>query len=175
MNWRYGAFVLFALVIASSLVLGATLTTTVKYVVPNDLSFTITYPASTTEMWFEPTTQTDEKNATNQTSTTPIIIYTNTGNVAEFFNINLDSNPPATIVHKCAPINAGWQATCDCEGATGSPMSATRCCNVTTGSSRVNASSLAIGGTQTMWCWAKFVSSPAGTTTRTLTSTSGAT
>jgi hypothetical protein len=172
MNMRYWALMLFALIVASGLTYASTVTTTVKYIVPNDLSFTITYPTATTEMWFEPSSQTEEKNATNQTSTTPIIIYTNTGNIAEFYNININTNNPASIVLKCAPLNAGYQSSCGCEGA--GTMSASQCCNITTGSSRVNVSSTAISATQTMWCWAQFTSSPAGTTTKTMTSTSAA-
>jgi hypothetical protein len=150
----------------------AELYTTIRYVVPADTSFTITYPAGTTEMWFEPSSQTDEVNATNQTDSQPIITFTNTGNVEEYFDIKINETNEASIVLKCGSLYGSWQDECDCEGTTNDPMTATKCCNITTTNSRVNASALAISDTQTLWCWGKFESTPYGTYVRNMTSTS---
>jgi hypothetical protein len=167
-------WILTMLALIAGLALANSLYTTVKYIVPQDLAFTISYPAGTTEMWFQPSLQTAEVNATNQTSGQPIILYTNTGNVVEYYDLAINETNPATITLKCGPANGAYQAACGCEGSTGSPMLATKCCNVTTATSRVNASSIAIGATQPLWCWAQFVSTPYGTYLRNMTSNSSA-
>ncbi len=169
MNWKFGV-TLGVLLAAAMLAYGAgDQTTTVRFFIPGDLSFTISYPATTVFILFSATGPTCEVNASNQTDTMPIMNFTNTGNTAEYYNMKLDATVTGATM-KCGPLYSSWQSVCDCQAGTSTTSgTAAICCNITTTNVRINATGTTVGLNQTAWCWAQFVSASAGTTDRTLT------
>ncbi len=144
-------------------------TATVLYVVATSVDFSITYPATTTTITFDITTPTmSGLNASNQTNTQPILLFQNTGNVDTYYDLNLTATNPTWATLQCGPAFGSWQTQCGCAGATGSPATDAKCCNLTTAYSRINATITAINGYQRVWCWTNTSSAVAGSTSRTM-------
>ncbi|MEW6328599.1 MAG: hypothetical protein AB1468_00630 [Candidatus Micrarchaeota archaeon] len=174
MNWKIGLTL--AVLIAAAMLAYGDQDTLVRFYVPESLSFTITYPATTVFILFQSTGSNAVVNASNQTSAQPIITYTNTGNIAEYYYVKFNvSGPPSGINMSCGPVFASWQSSCWCQGSTNSPANATKCCNITTTFSKMNETATAISATQTMWCWANFTGASAGTVERNITSNASST
>ncbi|VVB65470.1 Uncharacterised protein [Candidatus Gugararchaeum adminiculabundum] len=161
-----------------------TISTTVHFNVQTQTSFTVTLPGgsavasgTTSDIEFNSTSGTQVKvNASVvgapsnvQTSSIPIFVYSNTGNVDINVNLTLDSTYTGITV-KAANANADWESSCS---STAMPDSG-KCVAVSTASRRV-AGTLAAGGTQNVWMWADFSSVAGGTSvSKTLTHTSAA-
>lgn len=152
-------------------------TATVNYVVAASVDFSITYPAGTVSVTFDVTTPTvGGLNATNQTTTVPILKFQNTGNINTYYDLNLTAANPSWAVLQCGPAFGSYQVTgCDCQGA--GTATATTCCNITSSVSsysRINATITAVSAYQNVWCWGNFTSAVAGTTSRTMSINSSA-
>lgn len=172
MSWNWKIGVTLAVLVGVAMLAYGDTNTIVRFVVPSDLSFTVTVTAGTYIILFNSSGPTiPDINASNQTSTNPVLNFTNTGNTNEYFNIKLDYAAPTGVVMKCGPAFGSWQASCECQaGGAQAYANSTACCNITTTNVKVNNSATAVGGSQPLWCWANFSSVTAGTYDRNLTS-----
>ena len=132
-------------------------TGTVKWSIPADTSFTVTFAGSQTQINFTASGKTEgqiEPDGQDASANTPIITIENTGNTNLDFKCNLTSTPPSwgTIFVNDQP---------DYNNAV----------TVDTNQVTIN-SSVPAGESTPMYLWTDIIDAPAGTTTRTLMITS---
>jgi len=163
-----------------------TVTTSVRYLIPSSIGFTIFLPAnnatgvtsgSTQQILFNTTNGSTTKiNATTvggfmQNETVAIFRYRSDANVAINITLALDTVPTCsggTIVTKAGWNYTSWEGNCTAANLT----AAGACVNITATSVRV-ANLSTNGYTRDVWLWADYSSCPGNTdVTKTLTHTS---
>ena len=162
-----------------------TVTTTVWFNTPSDVSFSVTLPGrgaiasgSTSDVEYNSSTPTAEKincsvRATpwsSQTESVPCFNYSNTGNREINVTMQFGSALPAGVAVKAGWNNSAWVASCSC---TKLPACGSNDCVNVTDTSAVTVATIAYAGYQEVWMWADFSSYSGGSSnSRTLTHTS---
>lgn len=130
-------------------------TGTVNWIVPNDTTFTVSWPSGETTIDFDDNLTSDtqtgvEPDGQSNTTSTPIINVTNGGNVVLNItcHLSINASKPAWAVIKVSN-------TTSYSGATSFDTTAV-----------VINETLAIGGTSDVYIWTDVTSATAGTTTR---------
>jgi len=132
-----------------------TQTVTLKYVIPQVTTFSVSFPTGYTDIEFHPSgaTFTNEP-AAGQSASTSAMTITNTGNVAIKINASLTADLPTGVtefrLNDTNDYNGGWYWTDANET------------NVQT-----IIDSLAMGASQDFWAWSTGSNVPAGTYTST--------
>ena len=132
-----------------------TKTVTLKYVIPQVTTFSVSFPTGLTDIEFQPSgaTFTNEP-AYQQSASTAAMRITNTGNVAIKIDANLTTDLPTNVtefrLNTANDYNGGWYWTD---------------ANETTTQTIID--SLAIGADEDFWAWSAGSNVPAGTYTST--------
>jgi hypothetical protein len=182
-----------ALAMLAGIAAADTVTTTVWFNVPSDVSFSVTLPGespvssgATTDIEYNSTVPTLAKiNCTvreagpqgAQTAAIPCFNYSNTGNRAINVTLAFGSNLPTGVTVKAGQNNSAWIASCTCADLiTGCP-GLNDCVVVATSSSTptVKVANIAYAGYKEVWMWADYSGYTGGATNqRALTHTSQA-
>jgi len=137
------AVVLTALPLLTPLIAHAdTANVTVKWTIPQDISFSVSYPTGLTAIEFEPSSASfTNEPAKNQDDTTPAMRVTNTGNVnidiSAVFTSDFPTNVTEFRLNTANDYTGGWYWTD---------------ANETTNSQTI-VSSLAPGSSEDFWAW----------------------
>jgi hypothetical protein len=167
----------FGLIVAALAVLAAfafadTVSTTVWFNVPSDITFTVTIPGkgavagSTTDIEYNATVPTITKvNCTvregggqSQTALVPCFNYTNTGNRAINITLQFGSALPTGVTVKAGHNNSAWLASCTCTDLVGGcPLD--DCVVVpATPTTAVKVANIPYASYKDVWMWADYAS-----------------
>ena len=130
-------------------------TVTLKYVIPQVTTFSVSFPTGLTDIEFQPSgaSFTNEP-AYQQSASTAAMRITNTGNVAIKIDANLTTDLPTNVtefrLNTANDASGGWYWTDTNETTT-----------------QTIISSLAIGASEDFWAWSTGSNVPAGTYTST--------
>jgi len=127
-------------------------TGTVKWTIPSDTTFTVTLAGSEGGINFTHTAQTEtllEPSSQVAASSTPIINISNTGNVAQNFNISVPEGVPSWAVFRVGNTSANASST------------------IVNKTGHIVGTSVAAGTFQDVYCWSNVTSAPGGTFSKT--------
>ena len=189
MSHKIFYIVFIGLLALSTYALAATITTSVRFIIPSDTSFSVSVPASNSTfssstsagIYFNSSSTTitminasiSDAGTASQTNTTAIFRYRNDGNVPINITISFNAITSTCINVKASVGSTGWQSTCtnftvpptnlSCTNWNSSSLTAK---NVTNG--------LAVNQVRDLWLWADYTSCSVGLDeTDTITHTSG--
>jgi hypothetical protein len=173
------------LAVLASVAVADTVTTTVWFNVPSDVTFTVTLPGkggvasgATADIEYNSTTPTLNKiNCTvaesagaSQTDEIPCFNYSNTGNREINITLQFGTELPSGVTVKAGWNNTAWIATCTC---TDLPGCGDDDCVEVDDSAAVTVATIAYAGYREVWMWADYADYGGGSSAqRELTHTS---
>ena len=171
---------LIIIIAISATALAISLTTSVRFIIPVDLSFSISTPSnnttfsttSTAGLYFNSSSTTitmvnaslDPGQGTSnayQNNGTAIFRYRNTGNVVMNITMQFNTITAACINVKASVGSTGWQSTCTNFTVAPTNLSCTNWNSTSAGAKNVT-DSLAVNQVRDVWLWADFTSCAAG-------------